>query len=270
MDGTLSEWYNSVDQAMRASEVRPGEYEYSVEQCYASQCPVASDGSTRLDVKCQNLRNISLENSYIEVTQRLKLSNSLNQTTSLLPNGRIYYVGYPTAFGIVNQYRIYTNDEMIQTVNNPHYEDLILNNVAIGDYAKQTNDFYATWEKVQRMDPNVPGVYLDLSAYNAGGTAIPSNDAYVELHFKIPLVSFLLIKNMKWYPGFWNKLSLEIFPSHHNLVWCPIYPDKGPTNGAMNVLNGFYQINTAATNYSAYAANSYGAVSAQTMSCTYS
>ena len=284
IDGTLQEWYNSVDSALRASEVRPGEYEYGVEVSYAGQCPVNNGGSTMVDLKSGNLRCVSIDNSYLEVKQTFTVDCSKAQVTRAgagtvespytytnrftYPNGRvgrIYYFGYPTAFGIVDQYRVYSNGDLIQTVNTPHYEDLILNNVGVGDYAKNSSDVYATWEKVQRMDPNVPGVYVDLGEFFAAHMTVN-----ITLVFRIPLNLFLVIKNLRWYPGFWGTTTFEIFPGHQNIVSCPVFPDGiGPRNNVtFNRLNGFSQINTENYDFVVDNAGSYSTVEAQTFTVT--
>jgi len=266
MDGTLQEWYNAIDGALRASEVRPGEYEYSIEVSHSGQCPVYSGGSTMVDVKCERLKCVSYDNSYLEIKQTFDVYINKAQNANLPSNGkRLYYIGYPTAFGLIDQYRVYSEGDLIQTVNYPHYEDFLLNNLAIGDYAKESNDCYATFDKVQKMDPNVPGVYVDLASIATTDKHIP-----IELHFRIPLNMFLIYKNIKWYPGFWGKTTFEIFPSHTNLVWCPIFPEGySPVNlTGEAALTGFVQINTTANNLCDYTSPDYTAVSAQKFSVT--
>lgn len=38
---------------------------------------------------------------------------------------------------------------------------------SVSDEAKENSDLYATLHKIRTMNPNVPGVYVDLSSVNA-------------------------------------------------------------------------------------------------------
>ena len=68
------------------------------------------------------------------------------------------------------------------------------------------------------MDPNVPGVYVDLSAIDAATRTVT-----VELELRIPLNSFITLRNLKYLPQWAGKISLEIIPSYKNIVMCPCY-----------------------------------------------
>ena len=219
MDGTLSEWFGDVDQALRASEVIPGNYEYTVNTSYEGQCPVQSGGSTKVDVTTDRFKCVSLDNSYIEITQTVPITLS-NVQNAVFNGPRMYYIGYKCAFDAISQYRIYSNTDIIQTQNHPNYESFIMNYNALGDYAKETSDIFATYDKVQRKDPHVPGVYYNFSVVQDANSTIN-----VTIPIRIPLNLFLMLKNLKWFPGWMGRLSLEFYPHHQNLVICPIFPE---------------------------------------------
>ena len=63
----------------------------------------------------------------------------------------------------------------------------------------------------------VPGVYIDLSAY--AGSSIT-----VHLKNRIPLSSFLTLFNLRFFPNWSGKLSIEIYQSYRNLVIAPVIP----------------------------------------------
>jgi len=260
LDGTLSEWYRSIDGALRDSEVIPGEYEYTVEVSYQGQCPVNSGGATNVDIKCDRFKCISFDNSYLEVEQKLTI-NVPTQTGDFNDQPRYYYLGYKSSFDIIDHYEIKSNGDQVQLQNHAYYESLILNYAAISDYAKENSDTYATYKKVQRLDPHVPGIYLNLSDVTA-------HDLNVTLKFRIPLNMILLLKNIKWYPGFFGKTTIEFYPSHDALVFCPIFPEGHAPQYLCTKTNafGFNHLVVAVSNYSVYddEGKVYQAASAQT------
>ena len=73
LDGTLTEWYRSIDGALRDSEIIPGDYEYSTEVSYQGQCPIQSGGSTNIDIKCDRFKCVSFDNSYLEIEQKFNV-----------------------------------------------------------------------------------------------------------------------------------------------------------------------------------------------------
>ena len=84
---------------------------------------------------------------------------------------------------------------------------------SISDDVKEKDECYATIDKIRRLDPNVPGTYVDLSANNAANTTIN-----VPLQVKIPISSFLIFYNLKWFAEWMGKICIEIYPSYKNLV----------------------------------------------------
>jgi len=264
LDGTLSEWYRSIDVALRDSEVIPGEYEYTIEVSYQGQCPVNSGGATNVDIKCDRFKCISFNNSYLEIEQEFTLKNIPDHRAATVPfNGakRYYYVGYKSAFDIFDHYEIKSNGDQVQLQNHAYYESLLLNYAAISEYAKENSDTYATYKKIQRMDPHVPGTYIDVSLIDSVNTEI-----VVRLKFRIPLNMLLLFKNIKWYPGFFGKTTVEFYPTHNALVFCPVFPEgRAPQNRvSLNNAFGFNQLGTTVTNLTTYNAGAYTAPTAQT------
>ena len=263
MDGTLSEWYNSIDGALRASEVIPGEYEYTVNVSYQGQCSVVAGGATSVDIMCDRFKCISLDNSYLECEQEVVFVCNMDQTTATFNGDRYYYIGYKDSFDLLHSYRIYSNGDLIQTQNFPQYESLLLNYASIGDYSKEKTDTQATYDKVQKMNPYVPGIYLNMDIM-----ADDEAEITIKFKFRIPLNKFLMIKNLRWYMGWMGKTTMEMYPDHAGLVWCPIFPEgHGPTALADAENDyGFVPFGKPANNYCTYAAGEYTAVGPQTFS----
>ena len=245
MDGTLTEWYNACDEAFRLSEVIPGQYEYTISTSYGNQCPVTEGGMTNVDVSCERFYCISLDNSYIYVEQTIPVTFPNLANAGYTESPSFVYVGYKSVFDALDQYRIQSNGDLIQTQNNANFESFILYNL-LTDQAKENSDLFATSKKISSMNPNVPGVYIATNGWRAGETK------NVHLKFRIPIPMFLLFANMKWQPGWMGKFTFELYFSYKNLVtYVPV--DSGYVKDFCNP-HLFQQINSKCRKYVEYAA----------------
>ncbi len=262
LEGTVEEWYDQVDGLLKASDFIPGNYEYSINVAYANSGKFQEGGQTHLDIGCDRFKIISLDNSYISLEISIPVQiPTITAAISGHTRTRIkrFYIGFKSAFDAIDSYRIYSNSDLIQTQNHANYESY-LQYMALSDAAKENSELYATWDKVQSLNEDVPGIYIDLNslAVDAG------TEINIPLKLRIPLNNFLMFANLKWFPGFFGKLTLEIYPSYKNLVVCPVISDilvnentaaaattckpseltAGTTNTTGSNLFGFRQINT--------------------------
>ena len=216
MTGSMEEWYNAVDEAIKKSEVIPGNYEYTVATSYGNVGKIAEDSSTYFDVSCDRFKVVSLDNSYLTIEQDIKI-HVPNQTDVTYTT---YYIGYKYAADCIDQYRIYSNTDLVQTQNHARYEWFMMYN-SVSDEAKENSDLYATLHKIRTMNPMVPGVYVDLSK-------IPDDNQFITIHLKnrIPLSAFLTLFNLRFFPNWSGKLSIEVYPSYRNLVIAPVIPEE--------------------------------------------
>ncbi len=267
ISGNVTEWYNAVDDVLRKSEVIPGNYEYSINTSYSSDGTFQEGGQTNIDIVCDRFKIVSLENSYIHLTQNFTIT-APDQQTSAKVNSRYYYIGFKSAFDVIDQFRIYSNSDLIQTQNYNNIESFV-QYMAISDEAKKNSELYATFEKVQAKQTDVPGVYINIAQ------VAEAKSITVPITTRIPLSSFLLLANLKWFPGFFGKMRIEIYPSYKNLVVCPIYEsaedvavtgldtkvaDLVTTANGPNIC-GFHQINEVC-------AKTVNATNAATAACT--
>lgn len=220
LEGTVEEWYDQVDGLLKASDFIPGNYEYAVNVSYANSGQFNEGGQTHLDISCDRFKLISLDNSYITFDMNIPITvpgMSAAGTGHTRNRFKKYYIGFKSAFDAIDQYRIYSNSDLIQTQNHANYESY-LQYMTLSDSAKENSELYATWDKIQSMNEDVPGVYVDISGIDVSATPTIN----VKLEMRIPLNQFLMFANLKWFPGFFGKLTLEIYPSYKNLVVCPI------------------------------------------------
>ena len=220
LEGTVEEWYDQVDGLLKASDFIPGNYEYSINIAYANSGEFDEGGQTHVDISCDRFKLISIDNSYISLEMTVpitvpKLKDASSGNTMFRFNK--VYVGFKSAFDAIDQYRIYSNSDLIQTQNHANYEGY-LQYMALSDVAKENSELYATWDKIQALNEDVPGVYIDVSEL----ATTSEYNITVPLHLRIPLNHFLMLANIKWFPSFFGKLTLEIYPSAKNLVICPI------------------------------------------------
>ena len=223
LSGSLTTWYQNVDSALKASECVPGYYEYAQAPSYGTQCPIQEGGSTKLDIQTARFNVIDIDNSYIDVDftvpiniENLKQNGNCSNSDGNNTEAYWYYVGFKSAFDIIDQYRIYSNGDLIYTQNHANFESF-LNYVSLTDNAKENNACFATWDKIQSCSPDVPGVYIVFKDNQEKQITYNAN-----IKFKLPLNSFMMLQNLKWFPGFMGQLTIEIYPTYKNLVWCKV------------------------------------------------
>ncbi len=268
INGNITEWYEAVDNVLKKSEIIPGNYEYTINTSYTSDGRFDEGGMTHVDIQADRFKIISLDNSYITVEQEFTIGipDQVNLTSTE------YYIGYKSALDAIDQFRIYSNSDLIQTQNHNHYESFVQYS-AISDEAKRNSELYATFEKVQAKQSDVPGVYVKLASVVTAGKTMK-----VPLTVRIPVSQFLLLGNLKWFPGFWGKMTLELYPSYKNLVVCPILPTDHPTELTTAVSNlvtangsnimGFTQINNPTYSIKWVSGNTAYTLAPQTFTCS--
>ena len=216
MSGSMEEWYNAIDDAVKKSEVIPGNYEYTVATSYGNVGPIQEGSSTYFDVSCDRFKVVSLDNSFITIEQDVEVEIPKQSDLAV----KEYYIGYKYAGDVIDQYRIYSNTDLIQTQNHARYEWFMMYN-SISDEAKRNSDLYATLDKIREKNPFVPGVYVNL-----GGITDATKNIQVHLKVRVPVSAFLTLFNLRFFPNWSGKLSIEIYPSYKNLCIVPVVPQK--------------------------------------------
>ena len=260
MSGSMEDWYNAVDDAIKKSEVIPGNYEYTVATSYGQVGKISENDSTYFDISCDRFKVVSLDNSFMTFEQELKIGVP-DQTGVKYST---YYIGYKYAADIIDQYRINSNTDLVQTQNHANYEWFMFYN-SISDEAKENSDLFATLHKIRNKNPLVPGVYVDLSKIVDAGKEIK-----IHLKVRVPVSAFLALFNLRFFPNWSGKLSIEVYPSYKNLVIAPVIPESDLGIPAFKKLYvkdltqcslGFHNINQPAFNAIKAAADPYTAES---------
>ena len=126
MNGSLKQWYQNVDYALKASECVPGYYEYQPAPSYGTQCPIQDGGTTKIDIHTSRFNVISLENSYIDVEFDVPVAIpaittfGATWTVDNVAYKPFYYIGFKSVFDMFDQYRIHSNGDLVYTQNHPY------------------------------------------------------------------------------------------------------------------------------------------------------
>ena len=152
LEGTVEEWYDQVDGLLKASDFIPGNYEYSINVAYANSGEFQEGGQTHVDIGCDRFKIISLDNSYITLEMVFPISKPAVTPTDAhtfnMP--KAWYVGFKSAFDAIDQYRIYSNSDLILTQNHANYESY-LQYMSLSDsfkqglFARNESCGYCTW-----------------------------------------------------------------------------------------------------------------------------
>ena len=228
VSGSLTEWYNAVDEAIKVSEIIPGNYEYTTATSYGNVGDIHEGDTTYVDIFTDRFKIISIDNSYITLKQNITINVPAQANLAF----KEYYIGYKCSADCIDHYRIYSNTDKIQDIHNARYEWFMFYN-SLSDEAKAGSDCFATIEKIRNHNPLVPGVYVDVSAMTTGGNIT------VEIPLRIPIAFFLILFNMRFYPNWAGKMSIEIQPTYQNLVIAPVC-DNATLIAAKSVVEGDY------------------------------
>ena len=199
MKNSQEQFYASVDECLLVSEVHPASYEYTVGTGYANVPPLAEGNTTCLDILAHRFHVVSIDNSYILLEQEVDITIPKMNDSDV----KYYYIGYLLSFACIGSYMIDTNTDPLLIVSNACYEAYI-HYISTRDEVKEKDHGFATLSKIRRMDPDVPGTYIDVSKITQ------ATKVKVKIPLKIPLSHFLLLQNMKYLPEWMGKLKIKI------------------------------------------------------------
>ena len=215
MKNSQENFYASIDECLLISEVHPASYEYTVGTGYSNVPPIAEGNTTSLDILAHRFHVVSIDNSYILLEQEVEVTIP-KMNDSFVTH---YYIGYLLSFACIGSYMIDSNTDQLLNVSHANYEAFI-NYISTRDEVKEKDPNFATLSKVRRMDPDVPGTYIDVSKITKETKII------VRIPLKIPLSHFLILQNMKYLPEWMGKLIIKITPTYRNIVVVPVISEE--------------------------------------------
>ena len=108
---------------------------------------------------------------------------------------------------------------------------------SLSDEVKRCSDCFATLDKIMHHSTAGSGVYVDVSNIKKTTTTATEGtpsitygengaDITVEIPLRIPISFFLLLFDLRYYPNWAGKLSIELMPTYQNLVIAPVISDS--------------------------------------------
>ena len=217
LDGSISSFYATVDEAIVASEVVKGQYRMTINPAYNAPNPVDSNSFTTVGLTQSGPMVVDLQNSYIttEADITINLSKAVTASRSSAATHGCFFIGWKSSIEAVERYDIMVNSTPIYTQAFTGEESFIQYQV-LNDLVKNTSPFiYTSYENAAKMSPNVCGTYVYFTAGEAGPWT-------VKIPIKIPIQNFLILRNLKYLLSWMGKWEIRLYFSTQNMVFLPI------------------------------------------------
>ena len=226
IDGTVSEFYNVMDQCIRRSEVMPGQYKSITSPSYSNNCPIDESSFTTIDVGCPSPQVVDINNSFI--TAVVEVPITFPAGLQAYNNVNTFFVGWRSSLDILQRYIIYCNHKVVYDQVYVGEESYILQSLIPEHVRCRRPNQYTTYDNASSFSPDVCGTYVTINA-KAGGennpTALTGDiTVHVKIPIKLDISQFLLFQNFKYLPGFCGTWSIKLYPSTQNMIVCPVDP----------------------------------------------
>ena len=249
IDGTITEFYNLVDQCIRRSEVMPGQYKNITSPSYSNNCPITQSSFTTVDVGCPSPQIVDIENSFITADVKVKIH--LGSGIASSNNINTFFVGWRSSLDFLERYIIYCNHKPIYDQVYVGEESFILQSLIPEHVRCRKPNQYTTYENASKYSPNVCGTYIKLNSTTGGEnnpTALAATDVEVTIPIKLDISQFLLFSNFKYLPGFCGTWSIKLYPSNKNLIVCPVDPHYTVAPNKLQLLENLATSSTGTIN----------------------
>lgn len=238
IDGTVSEFYNLVDQCIRRSEVMPGQYKSITSPSYSNNCPIDESSFTTVDVGCPAPQIVDIENSFITAEVEVPISFPADTFKTTPDTDAItFFVGWRSSLDILQRYIIYCNHKVVYDQVYVGEESFILQSLLPEHVRCRKPNQYTTYDNASHFSPDVCGTYITLRSSDAR-TALAAQTVTVRIPIKLDINQFLLFQNFKYLPGFCGTWSIKLYPSTQNMIICQVDPTARLTPAQLNALAG--------------------------------
>ena len=220
LDGSLSSFYQEVDEAIVASEVVKGQYRLTVNPAYNSPNPVAINNFTTVGLSQSGPMVVDLTNSFITATAHMIINlHNFTKSADQTKKYGAFFVGWKSSIEAINRYDVLVNST---PVYNQSFcgEESFLQYQVLNENVKHTSPYvYTSYTEAKNMSPNVCGTYvfLDVKTNDYTGADIP-----VDIPIKIPITNFLILRNLKYLLSWMGKWELRLYFNYDNMVVLPI------------------------------------------------
>ena len=218
LDGSVTEYFQLVDDCIRPNEEINGQYRVTTTANYSQDCPVQSPSFTHVNISCNGAQVTDIENSYINAKLHITFSMSKGMSKQGLP----IFIGWKQSLDALERYEILVNSNVLYQQTYVGEESFVLQN-CINEQVRNSHPYtYTSAENASKMSPNVCGIYWKPSDF------VPANtDITVEIPIKIWLNQFLILANIKYLPSFAGRWEIKLYFNGNNLVFLPVDCDRG-------------------------------------------
>lgn len=219
IDGSISEYYELIDSALKPSEVNPARYNTTTSPSYQNQCPCPQGSFTTVDIGCADPYLVLLEKSFITPTVEFDITPSvLHSCTSGSPssNPQVYFVGWKRSLDVVYKYEILYNGRPLidQTYNGE--ESFVIQTIMKDDVREKRPNQLTNYRNASSLNRDVCGTYFLLSNTKAA--------THISVPVKITIADFPIFTQFCYLQGWMGNWSIRLFPDSRNIITCQIDP----------------------------------------------
>lgn len=252
IDGSISEYYEMVDSALRPSEVCPAKYNTTTSPSYQNQCPCVQGSFTTVDIGCADPNVVLMEKSFIAPTVSFDITSSVDITTASLlytANPSVFFVGWKRSLDVFYKYSILYNGSEVfdQTYNGE--ESFVIQTIMKDDVREKRPNQLTSYRNASSLNRDVCGTYV---LFSEGRST-----AHVTIPVKITLADFPFFTQFNYLMGWMGNWSIRMYPDSRNIVTCQVNPEY--TVGKLNAIycdaeyeHGFVQIGDSFMGITAY------------------
>ena len=233
IDGSITEYYELIDSALKPSEVNPARYNTTTSPSYQNQCPCLQGSFTTVDIGCADPYVVLLEKSFITPTVEFDIAPSLIHTcASETPdlNPQVYFVGWKRSLDVAYRYDILYNGREITSQTYNGEESFVIQSIMKDDVREKRPNQLTSYKNASSFNRDVCGTYFLL--------ANTVESTHITIPVKITLADFPLFAQFCYLQGWMGNWSIRLFPDSRNLVTCQVDPDYtigiGKKNGIIN------------------------------------
>lgn len=220
IDGSISEYYEMVDSALRPSEVCPAKYNTTTSPSYQNQCPCVQGSFTTVDIGCADPNVVLMEKSFIAPTVSFDIKSSVEiKSTSTLytANPSVFFVGWKRSMDVFYKYSILYNGSEVfdQTYNGE--ESFVIQTIMKDDVREKRPNQLTSYRNASSLNRDVCGTYV---LFSTGAQSV-----HVTIPVKITLADFPFFTQFNYLMGWMGNWSIRMYPDSRNIVTCQVHPE---------------------------------------------
>ena len=233
IDGSISEYYEMVDSALRPSEVCPAKYNTTTSPSYQNQCPCVQGSFTTVDIGCADPNVVLMEKSFIAPTVSFDIEANTTIGTAestIEKNPTVFFVGWKRSMDVFYKYSILYNGSEIfdQTYNGE--ESFVIQSIMKDDVREKRPNQLTSYRNASSLNRDVCGTYVLFVS--------SAKKVHVEIPVKITLADFPFFTQFNYLMGWMGNWSIRMYPDSRNIVTCQVKPEY--TIGLLNDINSSY------------------------------